>query len=211
TPRERELLDAYAGYLAVPVRVADDPAVWIGSGLRTVVISSGALEALDEEATFGLLAHADVQRRSAWLIRAGCVWLGNLPLLAAWGLDLAIAKLAELLADVIGQALLPMQLSREGFVTWTGRVVAALGLGLLLGWAMVPVLGALLAREAHWIEADADRVIVKGGLGQHLLEGLEHPAMLDATPPAGFLRLLVNPSAPRARRINTVARLLDEA
>ena len=89
--------------------------------------------------------------------------------------------------------------------------VAALGLGLLLGWALVPGLGMLLAWEARRIEADADREIVKGGLGQHLLEGLEHPAMIDATPPAGLLRLLVSPSAPRARRVNTLARLLDEA
>src|SRR4029453_6214673 len=31
TPADRERLEAFAGHLAIPIRVADDPEVWIGS------------------------------------------------------------------------------------------------------------------------------------------------------------------------------------
>src|SRR5262245_7241294 len=53
TPSERTRLEPWLSQLALQVRVADDPTVWIGSGLRTIVISRGALQVLDEPGIFG--------------------------------------------------------------------------------------------------------------------------------------------------------------
>jgi hypothetical protein len=228
TPGDRARLEPWLSQLAVQVRVANDPAAWIGSALRTVVISRGALEVLDEPGIFGLLAQAEAQRRSAWLVRSGCVWLGNVPLLAAWWLDRAIGHAGRLLASAIGMSLIvPMLLWPSGFVRWAGRglgalIVAwlgallftggstALGLGLLLAWAIVPGLGALLAWEARGMESDADDAVLKAGLGQHLLAGLEQLRSAEAARPAGVLRILVRPEATRPQRLNRLAKLLED-
>ena len=124
-------------------------------------------------------------------MRECVVWLGNAPLLAAWCVTRCLGRIGQLLALAIGSALvLPILFWPNGFVRWFGRVLgvvlvgligsvllsrgaAAAGLGLLVGWALVLSLQALLAWESQRTEAESDLATVRASLGWHLLDGLE--------------------------------------
>jgi hypothetical protein len=229
TPREREQLEIGHTPTSIAILVVDDCATWIGTAVRTVVIARGALEVLDEQGLRGLLAHAETQRRSMWIIRAGLVWLGNAPVLWAWWLGRGLGLMGRLLALVIGSALVvPVLLWPAGFVRWVGRALGALfvayvgallvaggvtplGLGLLAAWAVVPALRTLLAWEARAIEADADAAVVKAGLGGYLSDAIEQLELVEAAAPTGMLGWLVVPGTPRTRRLNRLARQIEDA
>src|SRR4051794_29647202 len=51
---ERDLLHSWAQRLSVSLRVCDDPTPFVASALRTVIVSSGALELFEDRALFGL-------------------------------------------------------------------------------------------------------------------------------------------------------------
>jgi hypothetical protein len=206
----------------ITVRVADDPHPWVGNGFRSVVVSEGALELLEDRGLLGLLAQAAAQTRSPIQLREIVVWLGSAPLVAVWCASCGLAQLANVLAHAIGWALvLPMLLWPRGFVLWVGRLLgavivallgavllssgfAAAGLGLWSAWALVPGLRALLAWESRRAEADADQTTVRAGYGAELVDGLKSMSQAHPQPPHGPLRLLARPGKPvheRARRV----------
>ena len=88
--------------------------------------------------------------------------------------------------------------------------LAALGLGMLLGWALVAGLRALLGWESRRAEADADRAIVQAGLGPQLLEALETLAWLNPPPPDGWRRVLLRAGAPVHKRIERLSHALSQ-
>jgi hypothetical protein len=218
TRGEQERLDASIRRFNIAVRVADDPVPWVGSGLRTIVVSRGVLELLEDRGLVGLLAQAATQHQAGGLVRECVVWLGNVPLLAAWSVTRCLGRIGQLLAVILGGALvLPMLLWPSGFVRWVGRVLgvvlvgligsvllsrgaAALGLGLLLGWALMLSLRALLAWESRKTEAEADLATVQASLGWHLHEALETLDSAGPAKPRGLLGLLVRPGTPLPKR-----------
>jgi hypothetical protein len=218
TRGEQARLDSSIRRFNIAVRVADDPAPWVGSGLRTVVVSQGALDLLEDRGLVGLLGQATTEQLAAGLAREWVVWLGNAPLLAAWWMTRCLERIGQLLALAIGSALvLPMLVWPYGFVCWLGRALgvilvavigsvllsrgaAAAGLGLLVGWALVLSLRALLAWEARRTEAEADLATVRASLGWHLHEALETLALAAPARPQGMLGLLVRPGVPLPRR-----------
>ena len=64
TRGEQERLDSSIRRFNIAVRVANDPSPWVGSGLRTVVVSRGALELLEDRGLVGLLAQATEQQQA---------------------------------------------------------------------------------------------------------------------------------------------------
>jgi hypothetical protein len=224
---EQHRLESVMRQFRVDVRVAADPAPWIGSTLRSLVISQGALDLLEDRGLLGLLGQAATQRQAMGLVGEWIVWLGNAPLLLAYTVDRGLGLLGRLLAVVLGCALVvPMLLWPRGFVRGVGRALgavlvgvvgavlisgglAAAGLGLVLAWAVVPGVRALLAWEARRIEADADCAMVRDGLGRQLLEGLQMLACIGTARPKGALGLIVRPGASFMSRIDRVERALD--
>src|SRR5262249_21544261 len=55
---------------AIVVRVVDDPAPWVASAVRTVLVSRGALDLIEDRGLIGVLGHAAIQQRDAWLVGA---------------------------------------------------------------------------------------------------------------------------------------------
>jgi hypothetical protein len=228
TFRERARLESWVQRFEVDVLIADDPALWIGAGLRAIIVSRGAFESLDDAGLAGLLEHAALQRQAAGLVREGIVWLGNAPLLVAWFASRALGYLGRLLAMVIGSALvLPMLVGATQFVTWVGAFFSAVligligaalisggaaapGLGLLTAWALVPALRSLQAWESRQVEADAYCAMVRGGSGAQLLNGLELLWMVSSQRPAGLLGWLVRPGAALDKRMKRVSSALQD-
>jgi len=160
-------------------------------------------------------------------VREAFVWLGNVPLLAAWYMSRALAYLGRLLAMVVGSSLvLPMLVGLKHFVTWVGGLfgavligltgavlisggVVAPGLGLLTAWALVPAVRALLAWESRQDEAHADCAMIRGGSGALLLHALEQLATFESRKPEGVLGLLVRPGRRIDERIRRVSSALQ--
>jgi hypothetical protein len=186
-------------------------------------MSSALLDLLEDRALAGLLAQASAQVYAASLPGELLVWLGNLPILAAWYLSRHLVQLGRLLAIAVGANLvLPLVLWPGGFTRWVGRLfgavivgllgsallssgLSAAGLGLLLAWAIVPGLAALLNWETRQAETAADDTTVANGLGWELLEALETLTWSASVPPPaaplGWLCRLATPLTTRADRL----------
>ena len=222
-------LHGSAQRLGVDILIAEDgdgSTIWIGSGVRAIVISRGAFETLDDDGLLGLIEHAAAARESMPVVSAGMVWLGNAPLLLAWCLSFGLIYLGKLLALTIGAALvLPIAMGGFSFVNRVGVVIggvllalsgavlvsggeAALGLGLLLSWALVPGPRELLAWESRRIEAMVDAAMIRDGSGRLLLAGLDQLMVLGTARPSGLLGFLVAPGARLDSRINRVSSAL---
>jgi hypothetical protein len=186
------------------------------------------LELLDERALSGLLNQAAAPIHVADLGGVLLVWLGNVPVVAAWCVSQCIGQLGRLLGVIVGESLvLPLVVWPGGFVRWSGRVfgsamvgllgsmllssgLAAAGLGLMVAWAVVPGIQALLAWESRRIERVADQAAVDAGCGAELLEGLEFLALAEPRPrPAGLLGVLCRPGAPLSIRADRIRRALS--
>jgi hypothetical protein len=90
--------------------------------------------------------------------------------------------------------------------------MAAPGLGLLLAWAVVPGLRALLDWESRRVEVVADRATVEAGLGWQLLEALETLTWAESvTGPGGLLGLLCRAGTPLSHRADRLWRELSAA
>jgi hypothetical protein len=210
--------------------VLDSPQPWIGRGLRSIVVSRAMLEVLDDRALIGLLTQTASPVWSGCVAGELVVWLGNLPLLCAWLVSRGIALIGRPLAVVVGASLvLPLLLCPFGFTRWVGRLLGAMlvglfgtalvsaglagaGLGLLLSWAAVPAVRALLAWEGRRTERTADQATIEAGLGSQLLEALETLTWAEPVPgPAGVLRLLNRSGAPLACRAEIVFRSVSQS
>jgi len=230
TCAERERLDPALDCAHVDILVLDSPHVWVGRGLRCLVVTRAMLDLVEDRALLGLLHEAATSVRRAALAGHVLVAIGTLPMLIVCRLAHALTLLGRLLAMAVGAALvLPLIVWPNGFVTWAGRVFgglfvgllgsalvsngfAAPGLALLLAWAIVPGLRALLAWETRRAEAVADRTTIAAGLGWELVEALE--TLHAAGPlqePTGVHGLLAPPGAPLGDRADRIRRALGAA
>jgi hypothetical protein len=227
TYAERERLDPALGCARVEILVVDSPQLWLGRGLRCLVVTRAMLDFLEERALAGLLQQVTAPPVCAALAGQLLVWLGALPVLGAWWCARALALLGRLLAIVVGAALVvPLALWPQGFLAWTGRLLgammvgllgsalvssglAAAGLGLLVAWAVVPGVQALLGWESRRAETAADDATVAAGLGWHLVEALELLAEAEPLPrPAGLVGVLCPGGAPLTARAGRLRRAL---
>jgi hypothetical protein len=227
---DRERLDPLLGPVRVDVLLHDAAQPWLGRGLRSLIVSRGLLDLLEDRAMAGLLAQAGAQVRSAALPGELVVWLGNLPVLGAWCLSRSLVQLGRVLALVVGASLvLPLVAWPAGFTRWDGRLfgavivgllgsallsrgLSAAGLGLLLAWLGVPAVQMLLNWETRRAETAADVATLDAGLGWQLLEALETLAWAESLPPpAGPLGWLARTDAPLASRADRLWRKLSAA
>jgi hypothetical protein len=203
--------------------VLDASQPWLGRGLRSLVISRALLDLLEDRALQGLVAQAREHVRAASLASEFIVSLGNVPVLSAWYLSRGLVQVGRVLAMVVGASLvLPLALWPDGWTRWVGRLfgavivgllgsallsggLAAEGLGLLLAWAVVPGLRALLTWETRRAETAADDATLAAGLGWQLLEALETLAWAESVPPPaaplGWLCRNATPLTTRADRL----------
>jgi len=224
------VVDGALGCAAIEVMVVDAAEPWLGRGVRCLVLSRALLDLLEDRALAGLLVQASAQLRAASLVGELVVWLGNLPLLGAWYLSRQLVQLGRVLAIAVGASLvLPLVFWPGGFTRWAGRVfgaaivgllgaallssgLAAAGLGLLVAWAVVPGLGALLDWETRRAEHAADDATLEVGRGWELLEALETLAWAESVPsPAGPLGWLCRRATPLTVRADRIWRTLAQA
>ncbi len=222
-----------AGAQAPVFLMREDAAIDAMAGIRTIVVSTGTLEALDDRQLAGVLVHELAHVRSLDPLGRALVWLGVLPILALAAGTGLVARLGRLLASLVGAALIvPALLWPVGFATWVGRLITvplvfliglyclaqgaathagapvAIGIGTLLAWALAPGLRALVAWEDRRREAAADRATIAAGLGDPLLEALTLIQSLEQPGPSGPVATLLS-SHPRAElRIDLLQRLL---
>ena len=228
THAERERIEASLGCVHLEVLVLDSPRLWLGRGLRCLVITRAALEVLEDRALVGVLYQAAAPARCAAVAGQVVVSIGLLPILSASAASTGLALLGRLLALVVGNALvIPLLLWPEGFIRWAGRAfgalivglvgsvllssgLAAAGAALLLAWAIVPGLRALLAWEARRTERASDQATIAAGFGWELLEGLDTFALAEPmSAPSGLLGVLAPAGAPLPVRAERIRRALS--
>jgi hypothetical protein len=227
---ERERLDPALTCTHLEILVLDSPELWVGRGLRSLVVTRAILDVLEDRALLGLLHDTAESARRAMLAGHLLVSIGTLPLLLAGWLGQALTLLGRWLAVAVGSALvLPLVVWPHGFVVWAGRAFgaiivgllgaalvsngfAAAGLALLAAWAVVPGRRALLAWETRRAEAVADQATISDGLGWELVEALETLQLAEPLPrPVGLHGLLCPPGAPLAARADRLRRALAPA
>lgn len=230
TYAERQRLDSAVGRSQLRLFVVDTTDVVAARGLRCLVVSRDLLDVFEDRALAGLLTQTARSIQSANLAGFALVWLGNLPLLAAWWTTRLVAQLGRLLAVVVGTSLvLPLILCRHAFLRWAGRFFtsilvaliglvlisgghAAAGLGLLLAWLIVPLVQAILAAESRRAEAAADSETIAAGFGPQLLEALDFLAMAEPLPVADrLLKVLRLPGSTSVERATCIRRSLAGA
>jgi len=227
TAAELQRIEAVLGRTHLEVLVADRSDVTAIRGLRCFVVGRDLMDILEDRALSGFLAQAVGPLHTANFAGYLVVWLGNLPVLAAWWTTRLVGQLARLLALVVGTSLvLPLVVCRDGFLRWVGLIFtcvivalcgsvllsygfAAAGAGLLLAWLLVPVVQAVLGWESRRIELLADRVTVETGLGPQLREAVDFLATLGSQPPeSGLLSVLSLPTPSMAERERRIRRQL---
>lgn len=227
---ESERLQTMAAYCGCELLIVDHDEAWLVVGLRVVVMSRGLLEVVDDNAINGLIAQASIRLGGYGSALGPAIWLGATPFLVGWLAARALVRIAEVLASVIGASLIlpallfPRAFRRVGglilgttFVWLIGATLIsdgarAIGLALLVGWAVVAGLRALNAWEARRDEALADRLTAERGLGEYLRSALELLACCDGVAePHGVFRLLAQPGAPLQKRVARLHRLLGQA
>ena len=229
THAERELLDQAITIAHLQPLIVETPGLVIGRAVRTLVVGRDLLEVADERALVGLLHQTCATVHRANIGGVLVVWSGNLPILGAYQVSRALAYLGQLLGVLVGESLLvPLVAWRYGFVSWSGRVFgsvlvgllgsmllssgfAAAGAALLIAWAVVPGLQAVLDWEARRLEHAADRASVAAGFGAQLLEALELLLLTEPREtPLGLLGLVCRPGAPLATRADRIRNALSK-
>ena len=227
---ERERLASAISCEHLDILVYDSPELWIGRGLRCVVVTRTMLDLLEDRALLGLLYATAASVRRAALVGQLVVSIGTLPMLIASWLSQGLMLVGRLLARTVGVALvLPLLFWPRGFVLWAGRLFggvlvgfvgaalvsngfAAPGLALLVAWAIGPGMRALLAWETRRAEAAADRATVRAGLGWELVEALELLQATEPLPrPAGVHAILSPQGASLSARAERIRRTLCSA
>jgi len=194
-------LDAIQAVLAIPTRphlVIDECAtVAVSAGLRTLIVSRGALEVLEDPQLAGLLAHEFGHLEACEAPADALVWLASTPVVLAWWAAEMLSKAAGVVAFGVAAALvLPLFL----WPAWFTRIVrvglsivmitiaslllmatgletgerglVAWGLGVMAAPALVPLTKLVLAWEHRSGERRADLRAVEAELGRQLLEAL---------------------------------------
>lgn len=207
---ESERFGASLGCGHLQVLVLDEPQLWWGRGLRHLVVTRAVLDVLEDRALSGILFQTAAHGYSAAVAGQIVAWVGALPITSAWYAGRGLLLLGRWLASIVGHALvLPMVFWPIGFVRWAGFIfgaglvaivgstlvssgLAASGAALLLAWAIVPALRALLAWETRRAERSSDHATIAAGLGCELLEALETLSVAEPLPPppAGLLGVL---------------------
>ena len=227
---ERERLDSALTCNHLEVLGLDSPELWVGRGLRSLVVTRAILDVLEDRALLGLLHDTAESVRRAILAGHLLVSIGTLPFLLAGWLSQALTLLGRWLAVAVGSALvLPRMLWPHGFAVWAGRAFGAMivgvlgsalvsngfgaaGLALLTAWAVVPGLRALLAWETRRAEAVADRATIRDGLGWELVEALETLQLAEPLPrPGGLHGVFCPPGAPLGARADRLRGALSPA
>jgi hypothetical protein len=207
------------------VLISDAPDLAAARGARCLAITRDLLDFLEDRALSGLLHQMAEASNWADLAGVGFVWLGNLPILGGWLAGRLVGQLGRLLGLAVGSSLLlPLGLWRDGFLCWSGRIFGGLigglltaallydgfiaaGLGLLVGWALVPAMQALLAWESRRTERAADLATIAAGYGPQLLEAVEDLLLAEPQPtPGGLLGVLKRPGAPLVERADHLRR-----
>jgi hypothetical protein len=169
-----------------PVYVREEDALQVTAGLRTLVVSGGALEVWEPHCLQALAVQAEAAAEPGRFL----VILGAVPILGAGRVCRAVMRLGDLLAVSAASALVVPLAFGEGFVRLAGPVFGAMlvtilgclmiasgltvwGVGLLMGWGVARVLDKLLDWETERVEVAADRRAVELGYGPALLEALE--------------------------------------
>jgi hypothetical protein len=204
--------------------VREDASVDVRLGLRSIVVTRGLLEVLDQHQLEALLAQASVRVRMGDALGPAMVWLAALPVLALWCVTWAIGHLSKLLAWYVALALVvPALLFPIWFRTWFGRLLAvfvtavlglwliaagldsasealiACGFGLLTAQFVVPCLKALVTRDADRCQALAASVGAASGLGDALESAFAVLADLEPDGPRTWIirrRLMDSRSPP---------------
>jgi hypothetical protein len=230
TPTELARIQAVLDRTHLEVLIADRNGFTATRGLRCLVIGRDLMDLLEDRGLSGFLTQVAAPVQSANVAGFVLVWLGNLPVLVAWWLTRLVGQLARLLALAVGTSLLvPLVVCREGFLRWTGLVFtamlvglsgcvllsygfAAVGLGLLLAWLIIPVVHAVLGWESRRIERFSDATAMASGFGPQLLEAVEFLALVDLhRPGTGLLSILCLPTCPLVERAHRIRRQLGIA
>ena len=228
TYEESQRLEAALSKSQLKPFVAETSDLIATRGLRCILVGRDYFDLLDDRPLSGLLTEAAAGVHAANLVGYLVVWLGALPLLAVWQLSVWICRLGRLLAVVVGASLVvPLILWPSGFVLWSGRLfgsvavgllgamllssgLAAVGLGLLIAWAVVPALAALLAWESRRAERAADTATLDAGFGPQLLEALEFLMVAEPRPHlTGLAGLLCRPGGRPVERTAWLRRTLS--
>jgi hypothetical protein len=233
TPAEQQRIEAALGTAHPVLLIADTAQLAVIRGLRCLAIGRDLMEVLEDRALSGFLTHALAPPHTANLAGVMLIWLGNVPVLAAWWASQLVGQLSRLLALAIGASLvLPLVLCRDGYLRWTGLAFTSLlmglcgtvllsygfavaGAGLMLAWLIVPGVQSVLAWESRRVESLAERATIEAGFGLQLLEAVDFLALIEpGRPPGGLLSILSLPGSPmveRGRRIRRQLRLSDES
>ena len=228
TSDESQYLDSVHTQSQLQPLVAETSDLVATRGFRCLVVGRDYFDLFDDRALSGLLTQAAAPAHGANLAGYLIVWLGALPVLTAWWVTRGLSELARLLAVVVGASLVvPLVLWPNGFVRWIGRQfsvvivgllgamflssgLSAAGLGLLVAWAVVPALEALLAWESRRAERAADQATIDAGFGPQLLEGLEFLMLAEPRPqPNGLVGLLCRPGSRLVDRTAFIRRALS--
>ena len=230
THAECQRLEAALGRTSLHLLIAETAAPAAARGIRSLVVSRDLMEVFEDRALSAVLNQTAAPVHADNLAGFVLVWLGNLPGLGAWMTCRLVARFGRLLALVVGMSLvLPLILCRDAFLRWTGRLFtivlvvligsillsgghAAAGLGLLLGWLIVPILRVLLAWESRRVEAAADAMTIAAGFGPQLLEAVDFLALAEPLPaPDKLLRVVCLPRSTSAQRADRIRRALAAA
>jgi Zn-dependent protease with chaperone function len=215
-------------HLRLRVRVADLPEPWAEPALRSIVVTRGLLDLLEDRPLMAVLAQAAIEQRHARLVGAPLVWLACLPFVAGMSIERALMQVGRLLADVIGRALIvPALLWWSGFRRWLGTIIGcalvalvgsalisvglpAFGLALLLGWLVARAVSSLVGWETRRAEFRADAQTIDEGLGPDLLDALESLEEADRPKSSAGVGLtsLLRGGAPHRDRARRLRRLL---
>jgi hypothetical protein len=227
TAAELQRIEAMLGASHPELLIADTAELATVRGLRCLVIGRDLMDVLEDRALSGFLTDALAPPHTANLAGFMLVWLGNLPVLAAWWASSLLGQLSRLLALAIGASLVvPLVVCRDGYLRWAGLVItsvlvglsgtvllsygfAAAGAGLMLAWLIVPLVQALLAWESRRAENSADRATIEAGFGLQLLEAVDFLALIEPVrPPSGLLHVMCLPRSPMVERGRQIRRRL---
>lgn len=228
THAERQRLESTLGRAQLQLLVADTTDLLATRGLRCLIVSRDLLDVFEDRALSGLVHQTASSNHSANLAGFALVWIGNLPVLAAWWAERLVAQLARLLAILVGTSLvLPLIVCRDAFLRWTGQLFtamlvglfgsvlisgghAAAGLGLLIAWLMVRLLQSILAWESRQAEAASESATIAAGFGPQLLEAVDFMALAEPLPVADkLLSLLCLPRSSTVQRAERIRRALE--